>query len=231
MPTQSRGQAPGWLYQHDSQYQFHRGRNRGIIERSLCGDSHAPLHPWHCCRRPVRNCTSIGASGRSNRRPRRLGADRPADEIRPLFSFDPKGGPNGNGALVIAADDRDGLHGWWQKTFPVTGGKHYRFHAVRKVHDVPVRAAQRRGRILWQDAAGKPVPTDEPAVSGYLKVGREPPSPSTRRDRQTDARGWTEVADTYRAPAKATQAVVELHLRWAPPKGRIEWADVSLAET
>src|SRR5439155_7819555 len=46
----------------------------------------------------------------------------------------------------------------------------------------------------------------------------------------TDADGWTEVSDTYQAPAKATQAIVELHLLWAPG-GKIEWADVSLAET
>src|SRR5262245_45255493 len=58
----------------------------------------------------------------------------PRDELRPRFDFDSTGGPSGDGAFIITADDRDGLHGWWQKTFPVTGGKHYRFHAVRKVH-------------------------------------------------------------------------------------------------
>src|SRR5262249_18779085 len=35
---------------------------------------------------------------------------------------------------------------------------------------------------------------------------------------------------TYRAPEKATRAVVELHLLWAP-RGKIEWSDVSLSET
>jgi len=155
----------------------------------------------------------------------------PRDEIRPLFSFDSKGGPNGNGALVIAADDRDGLHGWWQKSFSVSGGKYYRFRAVRKVHEVPLARRSAAVRILWQDSAGKPVPTDEPAVSGYLKGWKGTAEPEHPSDRQTDDRGWTEVADTYRAPAKATQAVVELHLRWAPPKGRIEWANIALSET
>ena len=155
----------------------------------------------------------------------------PRAEIRPRFAFDPKGGPAGLGALVIAADDRDGLHGWWQKAFPVTGGKHYRFHALRKTHDVPVPRRAAAVRVVWQDAAGKPVPTDEPAVSGYLKGWKGTAEPEHPLDRDTDARGWTEVADTYQAPAKAAKAVVELHLRWAPPNGRIEWADVSLAET
>jgi predicted amidohydrolase len=155
----------------------------------------------------------------------------PRAEIRPQFTFDPKGGPDGNGALVIAADDRDGLHGWWQKTFPVTGGKHYRFHAVRKVHEIPVPRRAAAVRVVWQDDAGKPVPTDEPAAVGYLKGWKATAEPEHPLDRETDSRGWTEVADTYQAPAKATRAVVELHLRWAPPKGRIEWADASLTET
>ena len=30
---------------------------------------------------------------------------------------------------------------------------------------------------------------------------------------------------------KATRATIELHLQWAPPGGRIEWSEVSLAET
>ena len=42
----------------------------------------------------------------------------PRDEIKPRFSFDPKGGPHGLGSLGIVAEPRDGLHGWWQKSFP-----------------------------------------------------------------------------------------------------------------
>src|SRR5207249_4827563 len=34
----------------------------------------------------------------------------------------------------------------------------------------------------------------------------------------------------YQVPAKATQAIVELYLRWAP-RGVVEWRDVSLIET
>src|SRR5262249_33047379 len=49
-------------------------------------------------------------------------------------------------------------------------------------------------------------------------------------DKGTDAQGWTEVSDTYRAPAKATRAVVELHLLWAPG-GKITWSSISLTET
>jgi predicted amidohydrolase len=153
----------------------------------------------------------------------------PRDELRPRFMFDAKGGPSAEGAWVIASDDREGMHGWFAKTFPVTGGQHYNFHAVRKVNGVAVPRRSAVVRILWQDDKGKPVPMSEAPTKGYL-VGftgnAEAEHPS---DKATDAAGWTEVSDTYRAPAKATRAVVELHLLWAPG-GRIEWSNVSLTE-
>src|SRR5438445_6253590 len=62
----------------------------------------------------------------------------PREELRPEFSFDPKGGPKHDGAFVIRHDEREGLHGWFQKSFPVEGGKHYRFKSVRMVQNVVV---------------------------------------------------------------------------------------------
>ena len=53
----------------------------------------------------------------------------PREEIRPQFQRKETGGKSGHGALAIRADEREGLHGWWQKTFPVTAGQHYRFSA------------------------------------------------------------------------------------------------------
>ena len=50
----------------------------------------------------------------------------------------------------------------------------------------------------------------------FLHGGTPMAEPEWPRDRETDKGGWTEVSDTYRAPGKATRAVVELHLRWAP---------------
>ena len=49
-------------------------------------------------------------------------------------------------------------------------------------------------------------------------------------DKGTDTNGWTEVTGVYRVPQKAARAVVELYLMWAPG-GRIEWSDVSVAES
>ena len=86
-------------------------------------------------------------------------------------------------------------------------------------------------RIVWQDDNGRSVSLDAPAVTGYLKGWKPTAEPEYPTDKQTDASGWTEVSDTYRAPSKATRAVIELHLQWAPPGGRIEWSEVSFEET
>jgi predicted amidohydrolase len=153
----------------------------------------------------------------------------PRDEIRPEFGFDPKGGPKGTGTFVITADNREGLHGWFQKSFPVTGGKHYKFSALRKTSGVTAPRRSGSVRVLWRDDAGKPVPMSAPAVKGYLKGYTGSAEPEHPTDKATDAKGWTEVSDTYQAPAKATRAVVELHLLWAP-NGKVEWSEVGLTE-
>src|SRR5215471_5875582 len=46
----------------------------------------------------------------------------PRDELRPAFAFEPKGGPLHTGSFLITHDRREGLDGWFQKTFIVHGG-------------------------------------------------------------------------------------------------------------
>jgi len=161
----------------------------------------------------------------------------PRDELRPQFDYKPKGGKDGKGAFLIIADEREGLDGYWLKTFSITGGKHYRFFALRKVENVEAPSRSAVVRILWQDANGKPVNWDKPVPTGYMKGAfsqAEPEYPMDKRaDKTTGASGaneWTEVSGAYLAPSKAARAVVEMHLRWAP-RGRVEWSNVTLAET
>jgi predicted amidohydrolase/putative intracellular protease/amidase len=152
------------------------------------------------------------------------------DEIRPSFSYASKGGPRGDGAFVITASDSVAQHGWCQKAFDVVGGKSYRFSAARKTVNVAVPRRCAVVRIVWQDDNGKPVRADVPP--GREKEGGPVPlaEPEHPLDGDTDRDGWTTVAGVYRAPTKATRAVVELHLLWAP-RGRVEWASVALKET
>ncbi len=154
----------------------------------------------------------------------------PREEIRPAFSFEPKGGPNHRGSFVIEHDAREGLDGWFQKSFTVTGGEFYRFQAVRKTRDVREPRRSALVRVLWSDAAGRMVSADVPEAQ-TKELGHLPSAePEYPADGVTDARGWTTASGVYRAPAKATRAVVELHLQWAP-KGRIEWSEVEFTQT
>lgn len=146
----------------------------------------------------------------------------PRDEIRPAFSFDPHGGPGGKGSLVItAAPHREELDGSWTRTFAVEGGKHYRFTALRQAVGVTAPRRSCVVELTWRDDAGKLVRSDD---------GGDMARPEFPRDRGAGADGWTRVADTYTAPAKATRAVVDLQLRWAPG-GSVRWADVALTPT
>jgi predicted amidohydrolase len=154
----------------------------------------------------------------------------PRHEIRPRFSYLPTGGRHGKGSLVIVADDRQGLHGYWLKTFPVKGGEFYRFHAVRKLENVALPRRSAVVRIVWQDDKGQAVSRDAPVAFGYLKGWTPTAEPEHPTDKETDSHGWTEVSDSYQAPMKATRAVVELHLLWAPG-GKVEWSEVSFSRT
>ena len=151
-------------------------------------------------------------------------------EVRPEFSFRIDGGPDGKGSLSIRADQREGLDGHWEKKFSVVGGDWYHFRAVRRVENVASPSRSVLARVHWRDARGRPVYHDAPGASSYAR-GKPPlAEPEYPNDGPTDGAGWTVVSGTYQVPSNAVQAVVELHLRWAP-RGTVEWAGVSLFQT
>lgn len=151
----------------------------------------------------------------------------PREEIQPAFHFDPVGGPKHDGSFVIDSDAREGLVGRWTKTFPVTGGQHYRFSVLRKLEGGAEPRRTGVARILWRDAKGGMVYHDETSTSSYDPGSKLRSEPEYPMDGATDAQGWTEVSGSYLVPPKATQAIVELEFRWAP-KARLEWASVVL---
>ncbi len=151
----------------------------------------------------------------------------PREELRPEFSYNPKGGPGKSGGFIVTHDAREGLDGWFERTFAVQGGQTYRFAALRKTDNVAVPRRSALCRIVWQDEAGRLVLASVPEAQ-VLERGHTPTAePEHPADGETDAAGWTAVAGVYRAPAKAVRAVVELHLQWAP-LGRVEWSEVKL---
>ena len=156
--------------------------------------------------------------------------DSPREEIRPEFSYDPKGTSDGAGCFVIKADRREGLAGCWKKTYPVSGGKYYHFVANYLAKGVTLPRRSVVVELHWTDGQGKKVPLDQQPVTGYLRGAMAIAETEFPTTRETDRQGWTEMSDTYQAPSKATQVVVELHLRWAA-NCEVRWAGVSLTAT
>src|SRR5687768_12644867 len=154
-------------------------------------------------------------------------AAAPRDEIRPQFQQTTSGGKSNHGALIIRADEREGLHGWWHKTFPVSPGQHYRFSAWRRTENVPVPRRTGLARVIWRNEAGKDVKRPEGVVTNYsigVVASAEPEYPRDITE-SSGSDGWVEVSGTYQAPSGATQARVELHALWAP-NSKIEWSDI-----
>jgi predicted amidohydrolase len=72
---------------------------------------------------------------------------------------------------------------------------------------------------------------DEPSPASYLRGAKAEAETEFPTTRGANEQGWTEVSDTYQAPSRATQVIVELHLRWAPPHSEVRWSAVHLTET
>ena len=149
----------------------------------------------------------------------------PRGEIRPHFSFDPKGGRARTAALVIETDDREGLSGSWFKVLPVQGGQHYRFTAHRFVEGAAEPRRNVVARLLWQDEKGGAVPFDGPMVTSVLKGWKPEAEPEYPADGGADAQGWVPLAGVYRAPAAARRVRIELHFQWAP-RAKVRWSEV-----
>ena len=96
----------------------------------------------------------------------------PRDEIRPQFTHDARGGRSGMGALVIQADDREGLHGAWARSFPVVGGRHYRFEAWYRTQHVESPRRSALAKLNWLDSAAERVAEDRPVTQAYLTTFR-----------------------------------------------------------
>jgi len=154
----------------------------------------------------------------------------PREEIRPEFQREETSGKSGQGALVIRADAREGLHGWWGKTFSVTAGRYYRFSGWYRTEGVTVPRRSVLARVLWRDDAGKEVPRREGVVTNYSHGVVASAEPEYPRESSAGNDGWVQTAGVYEAPPGATQAQVELHLLWVP-KGKVQWSDVVFVPT
>jgi len=144
------------------------------------------------------------------------------DEIRPVFE------ELADGMLRISTDAREGLDGHWARVFPVEGGKWYRFQVWRRAEGVPYARRSVLARILWRDVAEKPVRRDAPGAVSFAPGVTPVAEPDYPSDQPPDEAGWVELCGIYQAPIQASQAIVELHLRWAA-NASVVWRDITLS--
>ena len=154
----------------------------------------------------------------------------PREEIRPQFQHTETGAKSGHGELAIRADEREGLHGRWQKTFSVTAGQHYRFSAWRRAENIAVPRRSVLARVLWRDDTGNEVQRREGVVTNFSRGVVASAEPEYPRESGAGNDGWVEMSGVYEAPPGATQARIELHLLWAP-NGNVKWSDVAFLPT
>jgi hypothetical protein len=115
--------------------------------------------------------------------------------------------------LGLAGKGDEAVDGRWRRRVSVAPGKFYRFTAEYQAQNVETPSRSVLARVVWLDAKGKQVEQAEYPVSA-AKISAE---------------GWTSVSAIYRVPPGATQAQLELHLRWAA-NGTVKWRPATLAE-
>ena len=145
----------------------------------------------------------------------------PREEIRPDFE-------STDNQFWISSDKREGLMGSWQRTIPVDGGKHYHFSVTRKSKGIVLIRRAAIARIVWLNEDGKKATRAEPTHSSYRSGTKPQAEPEFPMESGKTKDGWTELSATYTAPPNATQARIELHLRWAPPNAKVIWSNPRL---
>lgn len=139
------------------------------------------------------------------------------DEIAPQADIEAQPAGESLLRLTITADDRQGLAGAWVKSMPVTGGRHYQISCRRQTTGINAPRRSALVKLTWLDDSGSLVDVDSGELARpEFPLHEEPAGPDTTR-----------IVDRYQAPAAATQARIELQLRWTT-NGSVTFSNVQL---
>ena len=130
------------------------------------------------------------------------------DETAPKASVREDSGGYG---LVINGNGEPIADGRWVRRVEVPAGEYVSLSVRYRARDVEMVARNVIAAVAWLDEAGK-----EAANTDYADTRATP-----------DADGWRQVNATFKIPAKAKQAQIELRLRWSP-SGEVEFRDAQL---
>ena len=114
--------------------------------------------------------------------------------------------------LGLAGGGKDFVDGRWIHDEVIEPGKCYAFRVRFRPSQVKNLERSVLARVVWLDAEGRRLA--EPEYPGEAQ-------------RYALSDSWRRLEAQYSAPAAASRARIELHLRWAP-EGRVLWKDAAL---
>jgi predicted amidohydrolase len=133
----------------------------------------------------------------------------PRAEIAPHTYLDAEHFRTRPAALAISGNSNAAEYGGWERAVPgVEAGAWYRFTAYYRCVAVPHESLQILPRVDWRADQGR-------------RAGR--PEFVFKSQREGE---WTRVTADVQAPAKATTALLQLHL-FNAPQGTVWWDDIS----
>lgn len=135
-----------------------------------------------------------------------------------------------NGTLSLSAEEKEGLNGFWEATFPVEGVEWMRFSAIRRAENIEHPRRSCAVRIDWQGEKGQSVQSPHRVNPVYFGTEQGSAKAEFPIDTEELSDGTSKVGGTYLVPDDAVFATVQLHLRWAPG-GSVEWSEVSFEKT
>ena len=118
--------------------------------------------------------------------------------ISPVWYIDGKTSFKGNQTLALKGGGKEYADGHWYNKVNVEPGEYFQFRAYFTASKVEEPNRSILARILWQNESGEPV-----GLAEY---------PATLRDKTKE--GWSIIQQSYKVPADAKKAKIELHYRW-----------------
>jgi predicted amidohydrolase len=132
------------------------------------------------------------------------------EAIAPVYYIDSKALFNGNQTLSLKGAGKEYADGHWYKKVNVEPEEYFKFKAYFSDSAVEEPGRSILARILWQKESGEQV--------GFTEY------PAVLREKTKD--GWSIISQTYKIPAQAKQAKIELHYRW-DADGLVHFGEVS----
>jgi len=132
------------------------------------------------------------------------------EAIAPVCYIDNKTLFNGSQTLALKGAGKEYADGHWYKKVNVEPDKYFQFKAYFSDSAVEEPNRSILARIIWQKESGEQVGfTEYPAVL-----------------HEKTENGWSIISQTYKIPAEAKQAKIELHYRW-DADGLVHFGEVS----